>query len=445
MTKKVKNESGDLRQDAAFNEAVQLLSGETGLLDNIMDSLGDGLSIQDKHMRIVYQNQFMIENFGHHIGKHCYKIYENRDEICEGCPLEESYRTGKVSRALRVGTTKEGKKNRFEIVASLLRNSQGEVVAGMEAVRLVEDREQALDELREAVEKLMQAKAVYENSSEGIMVIDPDNRIVTVNPAFESITGYSADESNGSEPDLFKSELQPAEFYSEMWRSLDETGSWHGELWDQHKDGHTFALSMNINSIFNENGELKQRVCVFTDITEKKLAEQRIKHMAHHDALTNLPNRILFSDRLNHGIAVAKREKSRLALLYVDLDNFKPVNDEFGHSAGDTLLQMVAQRMNDCVRESDTVARIGGDEFAVLLVQLHSRHDAEIVAEKLRIALETPFEIESVQLNISCSIGGAYYPEDGVNEQVLIRNADQAMYQAKASGRNQVCFINTIT
>jgi diguanylate cyclase (GGDEF)-like protein/PAS domain S-box-containing protein len=288
----------------------------------------------------------------------------------------------------------------------------------------------------------MQAKAVYENSSEGIMVVDRNNRIVSVNPAFESITGYSTEEVTGADPKVLSSGRHTADFYAEMWRSIKETGTWHGEIWNRHKDGHIYAQLMRIDTILAEDGTVSQRVCVFSDITAKKLAEQRIEHMAQHDALTNLPNRTLYADRLQQILAIARRENSRFALLYIDLDRFKPVNDTLGHLAGDTLLQMVAQRMLDSVRESDTVARMGGDEFAVLLPAIQSRQDVLIVAEKLRAAIEAPFEVDGKQLDISCSIGGAYYPEDGSTGEALTQSADQAMYLAKDSGRNRVCFKN---
>ena len=223
-------------------------------------------------------------------------------------------------------------------------------------------------------------------------------------------------------------------------RSLNETGSWHGEIWSRHKDGHSYALLMTIDTILDEGGEVRERVCVFSDITEKKLMEQHIEHMAQHDALTSLPNRMLFSDRLRHAMAVAEREKQNLALLYIDLDHFKPVNDNLGHTAGDTLLQMVAKRMSSCVREVDTVARMGGDEFAVILAPVKSQNDILLVAEKIRTALEAPFEIDGNHLKISCSIGCTMYQKDGLNEDVLTQNADRAMYKAKKRGRNKVCF-----
>jgi diguanylate cyclase (GGDEF)-like protein/PAS domain S-box-containing protein len=429
--------------DETFAKAAKLLEGKSNVLDNILASMGDGMSIQDRNMRIVHQNKFMIDNFGSHIGEHCYKIYERRESLCEGCPIVEAYRTGKVAKALRVGITKDGERFRFENIASVLRNHQGEIVAGIELVRIVEDRERALDELRAAMEQLEQAKAVYESSSEGIMVMDRNNRIISVNPAFVHITGYSYDEVVGRDPKILRSGLHTAEFYAEIWRSLQETGTWRGEIWNKRKNGQVYPQSMRIDTILGDDSEVSKRVCIFSDITEKKLAEEQIKHTALHDALTDLPNRILYEDRLHQALAMARREKTSLALLYIDLDHFKPVNDTLGHTTGDTLLKLVAQRMLDCVRKTDTVARVGGDEFAVVLPAVHSRQNAMIVAEKIRKKLETPFEINGKQLDISSSIGCAMYPDDGQDETTLTQGADQAMYMAKQNGRNRVCFKDT--
>jgi diguanylate cyclase (GGDEF)-like protein/PAS domain S-box-containing protein len=290
------------------------------------------------------------------------------------------------------------------------------------------------------MEQLEQAKAVYESSSEGIMVVDRDNRIISVNPAFECITGYSYDEVANADPNILSSGRHTAEFYAEMWRYLQETGTWRGEIWNKRKNGQVYPQFMRIDTILGDDGEISKRVCIFSDITEKKLAEERIKHMALHDTLTDLPNRMLCEDRLHQALAMAHREKTSLALLYVDLDRFKPVNDTFGHAAGDALLKSVAQRMLGCVRKTDTVARMGGDEFVVLLPGVHSRKNARMVAEKIRKKLEMPFEVNGEQLDISSSIGCVIYPEDEQDSTALIQSADRAMYLAKRSGRNRICF-----
>jgi diguanylate cyclase (GGDEF)-like protein len=202
---------------------------------------------------------------------------------------------------------------------------------------------------------------------------------------------------------------------------------------------------MHIDTIFDDEGKVSKRVCIFSDITEKKLAEERIKYMAQHDALTDLPNRILYEDRLRQALAMARREKICLALLYLDLDHFKEVNDSLGHAAGDTLLKLAAQRMLDCLRETDTVARMGGDEFAVLLPGIRTRDNALIAAEKIRRKLEMPFEIDGERVEVSSSIGCAIYPDDGQDGASLTLIADQAMYMAKQSGRNRVCFKNAVS
>ncbi len=269
-----------------------------------------------------------------------------------------------------------------------------------------------------------------------------ENRIISVNPAFERITGYAYDEVAGADPDILNSGCHTAEFHDEIRRSLRETGTWRGEIWSRRKDGRIYPQFMRIDTILGDDGEVSKRVCIFSDITEIKLAEDRIRHMALYDTLTDLPNRMLYEDRLQQALAVARREKTSTALLYIDLDRFKLVNDTLGHAAGDALLKLVAQRMVSCVRETDMVARLGGDEFVVVLPAVRSRENALMVAEKIRKQLEMPFEINGKQLDISSSIGCAVYPDDEQDGTALTQRADQAMYQAKQSGRNRVCFWN---
>lgn len=272
------------------------------------------------------------------------------------------------------------------------------------------------------------------------MVVDHDNRIISINPAFERITGYSYDEVEGTNPSILSSGRHTTEFYADMWRSLHETGTWKGEIWNKRKDGRIYSQFMNIDTIRSENGEVAKRVCIFSDTTEKKLAEERIKYIALHDALTDLPNRTLFTDRLHQALTAAQRNNSHSAMLFIDLDCFKLVNDTYGHEMGDALLKSVAQRMRGCVRKTDTVSRLGGDEFAVLLPTVCSRQDAVMVAEKIRKRLAEPFIINDKRLEISSSIGCAVYPDDGQDDIMLYRSADQAMYRAKQSGRNRVCY-----
>ncbi|WP_410499874.1 diguanylate cyclase domain-containing protein [Chitinibacter sp. S2-10] len=294
-------------------------------------------------------------------------------------------------------------------------------------------------EHKRIAEQLLLANSVYMASSEAIMVVDAANRIVAINPAFEKITGFNAQDALGHDPKLMKSDYYSPEFYKEMWQTILASGSWSGEIWNRRKNGTIYPAMMNISTIYGDDHQILRRIAIFTDITDKKRAEEQIYHLAHHDLLTNLPNRVLYTDRLSLALSAAHRNRTRLALLYIDLDKFKPVNDTLGHAIGDLLLKQVAQRLLDCVRESDTIARIGGDEFVAILPAVQSTADAHNIGEKIRAALEQPFIIDEHVLQISASIGGALYPDHGSNETQLIQHADNAMYQAKARGRNTVC------
>lgn len=291
---------------------------------------------------------------------------------------------------------------------------------------------------RERIARL--ATTVFNTMDEAVMVVDADNRIITVNPAFAAITGYSADEVIGKNPHILASGKHPPEFYQEMWETLAATGSWQGEIWNRRKSGELYVEWISIKQVRDGKGNLTHHVAVFSDISKRKVAEERMHHLAHYDVLTDLPNRTLFRDRLQQAFAAAKRDKTRMALMFIDLDEFKPINDTHGHNVGDMLLKEVATRIQDCMRGTDTVARIGGDEFIVLLPSIEAEQDAMVVAEKIRHALNQPFELAGESLRISSSTGIAVYPEHGSEEKLLVKNADTAMYYAKESGRNNVQF-----
>jgi diguanylate cyclase (GGDEF)-like protein/PAS domain S-box-containing protein len=291
---------------------------------------------------------------------------------------------------------------------------------------------------KEAEELMRLSSTVFQTVDEAILVSDVDNRIITVNPAFTHVTGYTAEDVIGENPHILSSGKNGAEFYRKMWDQLITTGSWEGEMWNRRKNGELYVEWTSIKQVRDSHGKLTHYVAAFSDITTRKANEESIRHQAQYDALTDLPNRILLFDRLRQAIAQAKRDKTHLALMYIDLDKFKPINDNLGHAVGDQLLQDVAYRMQDSVREMDTVARIGGDEFVVLLPIIESEQDALRVAEKIRAALNQPFEIAGESLRISSSTGIVIYPEHGTNENELTGNADIAMYFAKESGRDNV-------
>jgi diguanylate cyclase (GGDEF)-like protein/PAS domain S-box-containing protein len=295
-------------------------------------------------------------------------------------------------------------------------------------------------EARAAEAELRLAARVFEHAGEAIMVTDADNHIIKVNPAFTAITGYSTAEVLGQTPARFSSGRHDAAFYQAMWRSLAETDSWEGEIWDRRRDGVVYPKWLTISAMRDQQGELRHYVALFTDISERKRSEERIRHLAEHDNLTGLPNRSLLQDRLRQAMARAERERTRLALLFLDLDRFKLVNDSLGHAVGDALLREVAHRLQSTVRASDTVSRQGGDEFLILLSNIEQNEDAGRVAQKMLEALSEPCHLAGHDLRITPSIGISLYPDDSTDLEKLIKSADIAMYQAKESGRHTYQF-----
>jgi diguanylate cyclase (GGDEF)-like protein/PAS domain S-box-containing protein len=289
-------------------------------------------------------------------------------------------------------------------------------------------------------EALQLASMVYQNSSEAMMVTDDQERIVAINPAFTEVTGYTLDDVNGRDPRLLSSGRQSGEFYHEMWQALGATGHWQGEIWNRRKNGEEFAEWLTINTIFDENGKVHRRVSLFSDITVKKKADALIWTQANFDTLTNLPNRRLFGDRLEQGIKLAMREGHSLALLFIDLDRFKEVNDTFGHHMGDELLKEAARRIISCVRDSDTVARLGGDEFVAILTELGDLSGIDMVANKIIDSLGEPYQVGEDLSYVTASIGITVYPDDAETAEDLLRNADQAMFSAKENGRNRYSY-----
>jgi len=285
-------------------------------------------------------------------------------------------------------------------------------------------------------EKLKLANLVYQAIGEAIMVADADNRIVTVNPAFTELTGYSLQEAVGQSTTLLKSGHQNEAFYQIMWHALETTGHWQGEIWNRRKSGETYLEWLTINTVYDDQNKVRHRVATFSDITDQKHAEQTIWQQANFDSLTGLPNRHMFYERLEQEMKKSRRVGLPLALLFLDLDHFKDVNDTLGHCKGDLLLKEMAQRLLNCVRNTDTVARLGGDEFTIILAELQEQDSIERLAQDILCQLTKPFELAGEIAYVSVSIGITLYPEDTDDIDVLIKNADQAMYAAKDQGRN---------
>jgi diguanylate cyclase (GGDEF)-like protein/PAS domain S-box-containing protein len=289
-------------------------------------------------------------------------------------------------------------------------------------------------------QRLRLLRSALSTAGNSILITDRDGRIEWVNQAFSRLTGYSAQEAIGQTPRLLKSGKQNAAYYQQLWATILAGDVWSHETEERHKDGSLYIVQQTITPIRGDNDEITHFISIQEDISAQKIAEQRIQHMAHYDALTGLPNRSLFFDRLGHALANSKRSAEHVALLFLDLDRFKPVNDTYGHVVGDALLKAVAERLINCVRESDTVARIAGDEFTVILSRLNHRADATVVAEKIVKAISEPFLLGGHTVHIGTSIGIALYPDDAPDEQELLRLADEAMYEAKHHGRNTYRF-----
>jgi diguanylate cyclase (GGDEF)-like protein/PAS domain S-box-containing protein len=281
------------------------------------------------------------------------------------------------------------------------------------------------------------AALVFENSSEAMAVVDCDGIVLNVNPAFAEITGYSAAEAVGRGVSLLDSARVTPEERQAIQEALHTHGCWRGELWGQRKNGQDFLRWLSINTILNDDGTVRCRVSLFSDITEKRRTDELIWRQANFDSLTGLPNRSMFHDRLQQAIKKAQRAQQQVGLLFLDLDFFKEVNDTLGHGMGDRLLQEAARRVCACVRETDTVARLGGDEFTVILSELDDVRSCERAVHDILRTLAEPFQLGSEQVYISASVGITFYPQDGVETDVLLKNADQAMYAAKAQGRNR--------
>ncbi|NOX75472.1 MAG: EAL domain-containing protein [Gammaproteobacteria bacterium] len=291
-----------------------------------------------------------------------------------------------------------------------------------------------------------QLTRIFDSTLEGIMITDANGVIQSVNPAFSLITGYSAVEAIGSTPKLLHSGRHDAEFYRQMWQSLHDNGHWQGEIWNRRKNGEVYPEWMVLTAIAgaaaNAKSQPAQYVALFNDISEQKRTEEHIRHQAYHDALTGLPNRLLFSDRLEQALAQARRINETLAVMFIDLDRFKNINDSLGHAVGDQLLQDIAQRLAQCTRDEDSVARMGGDEFTVLLPRVRQQDDLDRIARKILHSLSQPLTVEGHELTVTASIGISLFPADGDRPDVLMKNADSAMYEAKEQGKNKHQFYN---
>ena len=284
---------------------------------------------------------------------------------------------------------------------------------------------------------------MFTNAGEGIMITDAKGILVDVNQTFTRITGYTAEEVLGKNPNILQSGRQSIEFYTEMWDTLLAQGQWRGEIWNRRKNGEIYPEMLTISAVKDASGVVQHYVSLCTDITSMKEHQGQLERIAHYDLLTNLPNLVLLADRLSQAMLQCNRHEQSLAVLFLDLDGFKHVNDTYGHDVGDELLIALSVRMQEALRKCDSLARIGGDEFVAVLAELTSVEDCEPVLERLLLAASKPVTVGDVVLNVSASIGVTLYPQDNMDADQLMRHADQAMYMAKELGKNRYHLFDT--
>jgi diguanylate cyclase (GGDEF)-like protein/PAS domain S-box-containing protein len=291
------------------------------------------------------------------------------------------------------------------------------------------------ERLRSALQIALHAK-VFALSTDGIIIVDAQSRIISVNAGFTRISGYALSDVQGKKPSFYASGRHDRAFYHRMWTTLVETGQWQGEIWNRSQSGALYLINLTIQTVMNANGEVVNRIGMFSNITESRAIQEAVTHQAQHDFLTGLPNRQLFSDRFGQQLAHARRNNAKFAVIYLDLDGFKSVNDTLGHTTGDQLLIAVAQRLQAMVREIDTVSRFGGDEFAMLVSEVSHNSDVTTMADKVLTALAEPYLLNDHTVRVTASLGLAIYPYHGNDMDSLINAADAALLEAKVDGKN---------
>jgi len=324
----------------------------------------------------------------------------------------------------------DGHQEYLETIKTTVKDKNGELIGVMGIGRDITHRK--------AQEEKMQLFAnIYSSTHDGIIICDANEKILDVNPAFSEIVGYSKSDVIGRTPRILSSKRQSKEFYKKMWQKIGEEGFWKGELWNRNKNGEFYAVQTNISVLKNSEGIITHYVGIFSDITSLKTHEEALDYMAHYDALTSLPNRALLGDRLEMAISRAKRKRSLMAVCFIDLDGFKPINDFYGHKAGDNVLIAIAERLKEEVRSDDTVSRLGGDEFVILLNDLDDTNNLTAILNRFLEAVKAPHIIGQKSVQVSASIGVALTSSGEIDAEILLRRADQAMYKAKQMGRDQ--------
>ncbi|MPQ76623.1 EAL domain-containing protein [Hydrogenovibrio sp. JE_KL2] len=359
----------------------------------------------------------------------------NEDSVQEVLGYKEAMRRGELDFKeyyMRFTHPSEHEERIIHVMLHAVRDEQGVLIGTDGLIEHVTDKIRAERELK-------QAASVFEYAQEGIMITDAKANILDVNEAFVRITGYERDEVIGQKPNILNSGRQSPAFYAELWKELFMGGQWSGEIWNRRKDGEEYPEKVTISSIFDEDGNVTQYIALFSDISLQKQQQAQLEHIAHYDSLTGLPNRSLLSDRISQAMAYSNRHQLQMAVVFIDLDGFKAVNDVYGHQVGDRLLVEIAKRFERSLRESDTIARLGGDEFVAVISDFKQQNELEAVLKRLLVDANDPVTLGSSKLGVSASIGVSFYRQGAdLDADQVMRQADQAMYQAKLRGKNQI-------
>jgi two-component system CheB/CheR fusion protein len=407
-------------------------------LTNILNSLRMGVLVVDSNLNITRYNPVALDFFEISEGGR-----PNLTAVNTHCLIPDLlvhvgnvFKSGKTARARKAEEFEfqRSDDSHFQVRVAPYIDSTNNNVSGV--VLTISD----ITGRKVAEEKLRLSASVFEHASEATLITDADNRIISVNPAFTRITGYAADEVIGRKPSILNSGKQPKEFFKHMWDVLLSTGVWQGEIQNRRKNGDIYTEWLSINVLKDEKGDITRHIAVFSDITDSKKAQETIERQATFDSLTGLPNRNLTLDRLKQLLSSSRRNGRMFAVLFMDLDHFKAVNDALGHVAGDEMLVKMAARIKSALRDTDSVGRLGGDEFIVLLSDLGCAEDIVPIANKLLTELRQPMEVSEQTVQSGTSIGITVYPMDGDTPEALMKNADSAMYEAKKNGRNNFCF-----